>query len=262
MSKERIDSLFQQKLADHKTPPPAALWDALEEQLGEEESSKKGLILWYRVAAAVILLIVAGWMAVRYTGNTEYPGMADSGEEEEVQNRGLALSGEEEEVQNLAFSGEEEEVQNLALAQSGEEEEVQNRIAAQPEALPLTLEPVPSTTVLAAASGEEEEVQNRAVALLPINALEAQLPTGKVIMARAEVTPVELQPLPEGLLLEGDFDDSLNRAVALAQEVKEGDITLADLRDAKDELGEQNPLSLASIRDAKDEFLTFNWIND
>lgn len=54
-----FDKIFSEKLYDHKTPPPADLWGAMDEALDHEQNKKKKIIFW-RVAAAIALLLVAG----------------------------------------------------------------------------------------------------------------------------------------------------------------------------------------------------------
>jgi hypothetical protein len=54
-----FDKIFSEKLYQHKTPPPAELWDAMDEAL-EHEQNKKNKIILLRFAAAVALLLLAG----------------------------------------------------------------------------------------------------------------------------------------------------------------------------------------------------------
>ncbi|HAA14598.1 MAG TPA: hypothetical protein DCE41_24095 [Cytophagales bacterium] len=277
MSKERIDTLFRQKLEDHRTPPPAQLWDKLEEQLGDEEEKKRGGWIIYRVAAAVVLLILVGWWGTR-TNWTDQTQLSDTGESEEVQN--IALTGESEEVQNLVDTGEPEEVQNLVA--TGESEEVQNQPARLQMASTGESEEVQNLFATGEseevqnlfATGESEEVQNQLVAQVETSKPSAALASLENISTslgvafkpvQTSIAQVDLVEIPEGLIPnwnEFPEDLDLQDAVAFAREMKQGDFSLADLRDAKKELGEENPISLASLRDAKNEFLTFNWVGD
>ncbi|MEL6538321.1 MAG: hypothetical protein AAFQ98_23070 [Bacteroidota bacterium] len=273
MSKERIDTLFRQGLEDHRTPPPSQLWDKLEEQLGEEEEEKRGFFILYRVAAAIIILVLVGWWGLSFDWKNQQGQLADTGESEEVQN--LVATGESEEVQNLAKVEESTSVQSFAL--TGESEEVQNlqqntqvAMAANSKDDTGESEEVQNLFV----TGESEEVQNRVFAqtetIQPLQGIEAiqsisvsiELAPQQVFAAISEVPlieiPAELIPSWNEIPEEIDFQ----QAVALAREMKQGEITLADLRNAKDGLGQDNPVTLASLRDAKNEFLTFSWIGD
>lgn len=52
-----IDKLFSDKLYNHKTPPPANLWDQMDGAL-EAEQRQKRKVLWWRVAAAVTFILM------------------------------------------------------------------------------------------------------------------------------------------------------------------------------------------------------------
>lgn len=53
-----FDKIFSEKLYNHKTPPPASLWDQLDDALEAEQRQNKK-VFWWRIAAAIILLMIA-----------------------------------------------------------------------------------------------------------------------------------------------------------------------------------------------------------
>ncbi len=67
MKGNKIDDLFREGLASHKTVPPLAAWDKIESQLPKK--SKKGVYFWLSVAASIVLILSFGWMAIQNSPN-------------------------------------------------------------------------------------------------------------------------------------------------------------------------------------------------
>ncbi len=62
MNGNKLDDFFEQKLGNHKLPPPSRSWDQIENNLKKNQS--KGISLWIKIAASFILLLTAGWLII------------------------------------------------------------------------------------------------------------------------------------------------------------------------------------------------------
>lgn len=250
MSKAHIDKVFEQKLAEHRSEPPVGAWDKLEAQL--DEKKRKKAVVWYQVAAAVAILLVGGWFVLRtpqmQTGNTVAEvSTTNTHEEEEVQNRLAEATGrtnEEEEVQNLVAQ---------APTRTNEEEEVQNIVTSSPVA------GISAGIAKNAVSPTADRPTIQNLAPLPSIRITPELGVVSNQEVAVAIAPVALPERPH-LLFEGELlpeDLSWNDAVALVKNVKEGDVTIGQIREAKDKFS-LDQVSWASLREAKNELLSFN----
>lgn len=274
MSEHRMDKIFQQGLDGHKTPPPADLWDRLEEQLPEDEEDRKAIWFFYRIAAAILLIAAlsyVGYQSWAPSSTSQIAVAVSTIENEEVQNMVSETQLSDTHVTTSSLAGltgtvENEEVQNrLDNAGTVGNEEAQNKVNqrvlnhaqllddAFASATPiLDTQEIPSTP---------EGILVEKVAPLP--AAELMPFQNKVVVAAITEVPLipidELFPSLSPFLNSLEGENGFEKAIAFADQVRKADFTLADLRDAKSELQRRGGLSLAALRDAKNEFLTFNW---
>lgn len=261
MKEPKIDQLFRQKLHQHRVAPTPAAWDKVAGQLSKRRRKRGG---YYAAAAAVLMLLAAGWLwlaqqpgdpylqqtptvAVQENRpvqdlprHTETPAQtADSekaAEAEKTVAPGAAATGS-----SVAAH------QQLASTESGSTQQKQRQQHQQKVASPAPaaalVEATPETalaTALPQAPATDatfQDIQPKAIALPATEALIVQ--TEPVIIrydasmagaiAAKETTPEPVAPAE-------DADQGAEKVISILQKVKQGEIGLADIRQAKDKL--------------------------
>jgi hypothetical protein len=229
---KKIDKLFAEKLREHKTPPADSVWETLAEELGEKPGRKMGV--WWKVAAAVLLCLLAGLWT--YQANKvdekltaeqkEQPATTPA--ELPVQSKQPTEIAEDktEAIPSLEVIPEKKESTQIAAqhpvpAATKEKQstvETTSKVAEQPV---LSVEPLANLNI------EEEPlaVEN--------NDLPEEVAVTKVVAeVRAPVTIIyKADAAPKNQEEEKD-----NKFFEIVKEIKNGDLGLAELRDAKSEL--------------------------
>jgi cytoskeletal protein RodZ len=71
MQANELDRLFKEKLAQHSEPVQKANWEALAGRL--QQKKKKSRQLYWQIAAAVLILMLGSWAVLRYQTETTRP---------------------------------------------------------------------------------------------------------------------------------------------------------------------------------------------
>jgi hypothetical protein len=236
MKKHKIDKLFAEKLKDHKTPPAERVWETLAEELGETPRRQTGV--WWKVAAVVLLCLSVGfwvYQGQRVDDNKNLMVQQESTSiEQPTQSEQATEVAEEktEEVPSLPISPGENEPSQLAVQQdvpaATKKQEKQN--VQETSASSVAEQPVRSVERLetvATLSVEEDEVA------VENNDFPDEVAVTKVVAeVRAPVTIIyKADAAPKNQEEEKD-----NKFFEIVKEIKNGDLGLAELREAKSEL--------------------------
>ena len=233
MKKNEIDKLFAEKLREHKTPPAGKVWETLAEELGETPGRKVGV--WWKIAATVLLCLAAGLWTYRANKvdekiiavQEEQPSVG----EPSTQSMEPVEMGKDttEEMPTLSIPPENNKPTQLAEQQvipSVKEQEKRNMPQTQISKAEPPVRSVEPLKTLATLDVEEE------APAVEDNNFPEEIAVAKVgAEVRAPVTIIYKADAPKNQEEEKD-----NKFIEIVKEIKNGDLGLAELRDAKSEL--------------------------
>jgi hypothetical protein len=252
MKEPNIDQLFRQKLQQHTVSPAPAAWDKVHAGLNTRRR-KRGS--YYAAAAVVLLLLSAGWLGLQ---QYQQQGQASSSQPTlAVQDKtipspvapALALPEPAQPVAEPAAEASNSPTidlqhapqQTVALAQ----QDKATPQSSQPKGVPA----VPAQALPQAESLPAEEALARQQALphlksqqgsLELSDAPLDLPSAEWALASAEpvIIRYELKDQLQDELFDEDEerDSAPEKVLALFQKVKHGEIGLAGIRQAKDNL--------------------------
>lgn len=261
MKEPKIDQLFRQKLQQHRVAPTPAAWDKVAGQLSKRRRKRGG---YYAAAAAVLMLLAAGWLWLAqqpgdpYLQQTpavavqEQPAAQDlprhtesaaktadpekAAATEKTVAPGAATTG------NLVAAD-----QQLASAEASNTQQKQHQQpkpkVASPAPAAQRVEATPETALATAlpqapaADVTLPDIQPKAIALPATEALIVQ--TEPVIIrydASLAGATAATETTPEPVAPAEDADQGAEKVISILQKVKQGEIGLADIRQAKDKL--------------------------
>jgi cytoskeletal protein RodZ len=252
MKEPNIDQLFRQKLQQHTVSPAPTAWDKVHAGLNTRRRKRGG---YYAAAAAVILLLSAGWLGLQQyqqqgDGSPSQPTLA-------VQDRAMpspvTLSPEpslaEQSVAEQAAEPANSPATNLqqapqqavALAQQDKAAPKPSRNKGVPavtaQALPQA-ESLPAEAALARQQvlphlKSQQGSLDLSDAPLDLPSAEWALASAEPVIIRYELKDqLRDEPLDE----DEERDSAPEKVLALFQKVKHGEIGLAGIRQAKDNL--------------------------
>jgi len=240
-----FDKIFSEKLYDHKSPPPSAVWDQLDAALEAEEQRKKKFIFW-RVAAAILLLIVAGgafWFSHEDSKETMAVSPAQTEENTSLQpEKQLAQEYPAKDVPSVT---EQKADNSLALNQEKVAKPSERKLlSADKEVVPKENTEMPQTDenteerqFLADDNTDDPELISK------VNPLELQtLEAASVEMLALDMqqpminAPVELIYKPGEVSPKNESNADRENALELLADLKNSGINLAEIRSAKSEL--------------------------
>ena len=249
MKKHKIDQLFAGKLKNHKTPPADKVWETLEEELGE--TSHRSVGIWWRVAAVVLLCLSAGlWV---------YHGI-DNNKKLMVQQEVPKVNTDEQPAQNETEILEENR-DDLPLLSTSPDKRESPQVAAQqaPSSPEKMQEKQPEQQDVTATQPKPSEVQTFEtwVAEQPVHTVESIEPVTNITVEQEEETMLENNDLPDKVTAvavevrepvtiiykantktkadEAETEKD-NKFFEVVKDIKNGDLGLAELRDAKSDL--------------------------
>ncbi|MGB3180132.1 MAG: hypothetical protein WBB45_02000 [Cyclobacteriaceae bacterium] len=268
MKHESIDKLFRDRLEQHETPTGGTEgWNKLESMLeadeeGTEKNRKRGFI-WYSAAAAVVLLAII-FTYPREEGGTELAGQENTGDKVEIpavdQQPALAENNTTSVADEPAASEVTEAIPDTKMndysqAVASAEEEVNKATETLP-AVEDSSSPAYNNTAVVVADISEESMpehtlpelekqkpateNTQAVEEIQITLPDLPLAEPETLIASAEEE--KRKPVTISYVNADDEPDndrkklSVKRLIGLAKDIKEGDINIGDLRQAKDNL--------------------------
>lgn len=261
MKEPKIDQLFRQKLHQHRVAPSPAAWDKVAGQLSKRRRKRGG---YYAAAAAVVMLLAASWLwlaqqpgdlnlqqtqtvAVQEQPaaqdppvNTESP--AQTANPEKAVEADKKVDPGTPATANSVSAGHQIATAEPASTQKQHRQQRQPKVATPApatelvEALPETalttaLPQVPATDVAI------PDIQPKAIAL---PATEALIVQAEPVLIRYEasmpgsITAKEITSEPMASAEEPD--QGAEKVISILQKVKQGEIGLANIRQAKDKL--------------------------
>ncbi len=236
----QIEKLFADKLKNHKTEPSPLAWDRVVEELNKNSSKKA--FPWLKVAAAIIILLLATFLIIQLNNNTEdltngevisSTEKAPSAQEKQNSQEKDTVIPEVQPPQPLA-----ENDQKAADARLVSDRPIQKDAQRKTKKIPVhktvqsdpqTLakaEPVEKLSVPDKLDSQSPDLQELPVEdpeLLASAATAASFETVTVIYKSHEV---EEQPEPK----------KKSRFLEVVQDIKNGELSLAELREAKNDL--------------------------
>lgn len=254
MKKHKLDQLFAGKLKDHKTPPADKVWETLDEQLGETSGRSVGV--WWKVAAVVLLCLSAGlWVYHHHKLDNDKELIAR--QENKENNTAEQPAQSKAETHNL----EENKSESPTLSTSPDKSESpqladQHKASPSPEKEQEKLNKQQDAKLAQAAPSEAQSSETLVVEQ-PVRTVEALEP----------ITNLTVEPSEEITLENNDLSDNVTAVVAevrepviiiykantrtttgeaetekdnkffeVVKDIKNGDLGLAELRDAKSDL--------------------------
>jgi hypothetical protein len=265
MKEHKIDQLFRQKLQQHSVAPTPAAWDKVATGLNHRRRKRGG---YYAAAAVMVLLLSAGWFWLEQNNTSDYqqhPSVAVS--EPTVTDPAPAISAETPTQEEPAY---------VANAEAPASQEAQNTAsAAMPDAASKTFASEtaaskkaaahagntnssqlaaaheettqPATQATESAPAQPETTTEAALAqALPVapGSQKANLelipeaitaPSAELVFAKAEQVVIRYDA-SDASSAEEKPDNAPEKVLSLLQKVKHGDIGLAEIRNAKDNL--------------------------
>lgn len=251
----KLDTLFREKLANYSRKPPAGAWEAIDRQLAG--ARKKTLYIRYSAAAAIAAVVaVAGFLFLHHGGLdnaapyrhetlTEAEPLQPAETTPPVETR-EEVAAKEAPANNI--------VEPLALA--GKDQEKPDKTALSPE--PLTEDPAESVQV--AVLEPLAPLNPKEPATGPLDA--ATIPASAGVLA-AETSPADESLPPITIVYARSGDDieakdpsgqpglekekKLDKLIAIAGNIRNQGLGLAELRRAKDNLLDINLDKLDNI---------------
>ncbi|MCC5928149.1 MAG: hypothetical protein JJU28_02785 [Cyclobacteriaceae bacterium] len=226
--KNKLDAFIKGKLQNLQQQPAAATWDKLQAKMTRE---KKAFPWWpVSVAASIFLLSTLGWW--RWSGTDEELLMVDKQQPAVQQNLHHQNQKPSEQIADEPSTS-----QGSATADKSMKVEAQgNQLFALKADVPLEEELKAEVVVSPGEVAVDPLLAEVEIKSLEIKTQEAPRPkTLKVIYkpGKPEETKDNTEPDFEELNKE---KRGLLRFVALAREIKEGELSYGELRDAKDDL--------------------------
>ncbi|WP_224998410.1 hypothetical protein [Cesiribacter sp. SM1] len=261
MKEHKIDQLFRQKLQQHSVAPTPAAWDKVATGLNHRRRKRGG---YYAAAAVMVLLLSAGWFWLEQNNAPDYqqqlavteqpkavPGAAAPSAETPAQEEPAYAAGTEA----TASPGAQNPATDAAKIPDTASETAASQkvttpaasintsyIAAtqQEPALPAeqatesaaALPEATAETTLAQALPEAPGSQKADLELHP-EAISA--PSAELAFAKAEQVVIRYDAA-DASSPEEKPDSAPEKVLSLLQKVKHGDVGLADIRNAKDNL--------------------------
>jgi len=241
MKKHKIDQLFAEKLKNHKTPPSDKLWETLEEELGEPSGNRIGM--WWK-AAAVILLCLSAGLWVYKASNHDERLIAQEEQTSEVP---------EQTVQNDTEAGANEGKEHVLPVSPDNNEPslvAEHQEAPSPENIeekqPAQRKPAPVLPAQTEAAGTETLVAEQ-----PVSTIEKLEPIAGIVTEKEETilenndlpanitTVVAEAHAPVKIIYKANTpkkEEKDSKFFEVVKDIKNGDLGLAELRDAKSEL--------------------------
>ena len=246
MKKHKIDQLFAGKLKNHKTPPADKVWETLEEELGETSGRRMGV--WWKVAAVVLLCLSVGlWVYHEVDNNKKLM----------VQQEDLKANTDEQPAQNETKSLEENRDETSRLPTSPDKAE--SPLVAEQYNASSSLEKKQEQQDVTATQPKPSEAQTSetGVAEQPVRTVESIEPVANITVEPAEEVTLENNGLPDKvtavavevrepvkIIYKANTQTKADAAETekdskffeVVKDIKNGDLGLAELRDAKSDL--------------------------
>jgi hypothetical protein len=236
MKDPRLDNLFREKLKAHQSVPPAPAWDRISEGLGRQRKSM--LFTRFRVAAAILLLIVASWFGTMVWMNKDYTLKPEALHRELLQTNPQERQDEtrsDDNIDSKIVKG------NNGKVSDSEQMKFEN------EKIPL----IKDQTELPVAATEFEEkpefelepqmlevAQNSEVQIVVEYIPSPRKPATKSVKDSTQIAEnhENTTVVVEYKGKEERKETPLKKVIEFAMDLKNGEVGLSDLRDAKDEL--------------------------
>lgn len=254
MKEPQIDQLFRQKLHQHRVAPTPAAWDKVAGQLTKRRRKRGG---YYAAAAAVLMLLAAGWLWLAQQPGDPYlqqtPAVAVQ-EQQATQDkpRHTESSAQTADPEKAAEANESvapaspsvTSGQQLATTETGSmQKKLRQPKVANPAPAREQVETIPETALATAQpqapapDATIPDIQPKAIALPATEALMVQ---AEPVIIRYDasmagaIAAKEITAEPEASA--EDADQGAEKVLSILQKVKQGEIGLADIRQAKDKL--------------------------
>ena len=250
MKKHKIDQLFAAKLKNHKTPPADKVWGILEEELGETPGRRMGV--WWKVAAVVLLCLSAGlWVYHEVDTNRKLMVQQEDPKvntaEQPAQNETKRLEENRDETFRLPTSPDKTKSPLVAEQHnaSPSPEKKQEKLHEQQDV--TATQPKPS----------EGQTSETWVAEQPVRTVESIEPVANIAVEPEEEVTLENNDLPDKvtavavevrkpvtIIYKANTNTKADEAETekdskffeVVKDIKNGDLGLAELRDAKSDL--------------------------
>lgn len=251
MKKHKIDQLFAGKLKNHKTPPADKVWETLEEELGETPGRRMGV--WWKVAAVVLLCLSAGlWVYHEVDTNKklmvqqEDPKVNPAEQSTQSKTETEILEEERDAPPLLSTSPDKRESPQVAAQQAPSSPEKMQEKQQEQQDVTAT-QPKPS----------EAQTSETWVAEQPVYTVESIEPVANITVESEEEIMVENNDLPDEvtavavevrepvkIIYKANTNTRADEAETekdskffeVVKDIKNGDLGLAELRDAKSDL--------------------------
>lgn len=256
MKEHNIDKLFRQKLQEHSVKPTPAAWDKVAGNLNAGRRKREG---YYGAAAAVVLLLIVSWIGLRQwdtvdilngkqqttvavqehptqsrphesvgTGTSEPTSGSTSTEEAVEQSQTTAPQPPVAPAQLAAVeTSKAASTTKKAVPATAEKQEADP--ALQPDVLQVTPETTLAQELPAAPKRLEES--------MPLPPTRTVLPSADNALASAEQVVIRYDASTTDEAPEDqDRDNAPEKVLSLMKKVKHGEIGLANIRKAKDNL--------------------------
>ncbi|EMR04123.1 hypothetical protein [Cesiribacter andamanensis] len=260
MKEHNIDQLFRQKLHQHTAPPTPAAWEQLSAGLNARRRKRGG---YYAAAAVALLLLSAGWFGLQHyqpQGSERTPSVAVNEQTAPVRSPQLPEASPSASASERTTPAEESNPLP-AVPQAGTPPEAASLAANQPAtqggtkladgrnasgAQPRTATPKPALLQAETALAEAEtlpDLRGRNASLELVAETPMALPTTDLALAGTEAVIIRYDARDAVALAaaeaepEADEPDTApEKVLSIFQKVKHGEIGLADIRQAKDNL--------------------------
>ncbi len=225
----KIDKLFKDKLAMRQAPPPPAAWERLQGQLQEKKQNK--FVFWYKIAAVIILLFCSflavfqfqrGGAATYQQANDMTNILNELPEPENVLAKVETLAGkslDDKDVvpvkEGFAAGGNQSEIQ--AVKTSVPEKFPKNELA---ESVVSPIEPDLKPENMVAEMTVAKELVEKSSGNKGVTIIYKKSANTHAIAAASHE----------------EKDSGLKKFLRFAKEVKNADISLAELRDTKEDI--------------------------
>ncbi|AHM63089.1 hypothetical protein D770_24220 [Flammeovirgaceae bacterium 311] len=260
MKEHKIDQLFRQKLQQHSVAPTPAAWDKVAAGLNHRRRKRGG---YFAAAAVMALLLSAGWFWLQQNGAADYgqqPSVAvteqaapgkqpDAGREATALKETASVADNSTEVpaafEGAAIANVEAEAPAASIPGTASK-----KIAPQPAistTSQIAAEQEDSAQPAATASAQTDAIPETALAQALPEAPDSQtaglelqpeliaIPAAELALAKSEQVIIKFEG-SDSATPEDKPDSAPEKVLSLLQKVKHGDIGLADIRNAKDNI--------------------------
>lgn len=255
MKEHNIDELFRQKLQQHRVAPTPAAWDKVASNLSSRRRKRGG---YYAAAAAVVLLLSLGWVGLRQEGEQDLlssqpqttvavreqatapttlaPAEAETKEQPIQETVEPAIAAEETKKAATSASQAPAPAQ-LAATQKTTSGAAPGKMAPGPaekeERAPLLQPHVAEVQLETALAQELPAAPSSQSASLPITEETVTAPLADIPLASTEQVVIRYDAADA---TDEDRNNAPEKVLSLMKKVKHGEIGLADIRKAKDNL--------------------------